>query len=131
MASDRSGNTATATFNVTIVVPLDISLQADATGSVDIVTGVATVRGTVTCNRRAFVSVSGDLKQTIAQRAVIDAFFFRGVDCVPPATRWSASVTPGNGRYVAGPAQINASAFACDFSCDSDSAAVNVILRGR
>jgi eukaryotic-like serine/threonine-protein kinase len=131
VATDRSGNTATATFNVTIVVPLDISLQLDITGSVDPVTGAASVRGTVTCNRRTFVSVSGELKQTIAHRAVLAASFFSGVDCVPPATRWSALVTPSNGRYVAGPAQLNASAFACDFSCDSDSAAVNVILRGR
>lgn len=130
VASDFSGNTSTATFTVTVVPPLDISLQASAAGSVNLRSGVATVRGAVACNRATFISVSGDLKQTIANRAVLDGTFFTSIQCVPPASPWSVPVSAPSGRYVAGQAQLSASASACELSCDFDSVNTIVTLRG-
>ena len=131
VASDFSGNTSTATFKVTVVPPLDISLQASTAGSVNLASGVATIHGAVACNRGTFVSISGDLKQTIAHRAVLDSNFFTGVQCAPPVSSWSVQVSAPNGRYIAGHAQLSASASACELSCDFDSVNTTVTLRGR
>jgi outer membrane protein assembly factor BamB len=131
-ATDSAGNTATATFKVTVLTALDISVQIDRSGSVNPSTGVATVRGTVSCNRATSVAVSGELRQTFANRVVIQGFFFTQADCAPPTSAWSATVTASNGRYGGGPANVSVSANACDpFSCDFDTAAREIILRSK
>jgi eukaryotic-like serine/threonine-protein kinase len=131
-ATDSAGNTATASFKVTVLRALDISVQIDRSGSVNPSTGVATVRGTVSCNRATSVAISGELRQTFANRVVIDGFFSTQVDCAPPASAWSATVTASNGRYGGGPASVSVSANACDpFSCDFDTAAREITLRAK
>jgi hypothetical protein len=131
-AMDATGNTATASFKVTVLPPLDITLVLARFGSVDPPTGVASIRGSISCNRETWVYIAGELKQTIARRAVVSGSFSIDVLCAPPATLWVATVTPTNGRYIAGKAVVSATAFSCDqFSCDFDQPAESpVTLRG-
>jgi hypothetical protein len=71
-ATGSSGNTATANFTVNVLTPLDIGLVLDRSGSVIPKTGVASVCGSVACNRVTHVFISGELKQTIAHRAQVE-----------------------------------------------------------
>ncbi len=132
-ATDSAGNTAVASFTVTVLVPFDLGLVLSSSGGVDTRTGVATVRGTVTCNREAHGYVSGELSQVVARRAQVDGFFFAEFDCSPPSATWVAAATPTTGRYIAGKATASASASACDaiISCDGDQGTRIVTLRGR
>ena len=131
-AIDSSGNTATASFTVTVLTPLDIGLVTDSRGSVTPKTGVASVSGSVTCNRVTNVWISGDLKQTATRRATVEGFFFAGVDCSLPMTSWHATVTPATGRFIAGTAVATATAESCDQhgSCDSEQVGRTVKLTG-
>ena len=81
-ATDSAGNTVSATFKVTVLRPLDIGVQVDGFGSVSS-TGVATVRGTVSCNRPIAIGVNGELQQTIANRVATSGFSIQA-DCAPP-----------------------------------------------
>ena len=133
-ATDSAGNTSAASFTITVLPPVDVSLTLDRAGGVNKKTGVATVSGSVTCNRATTVFISGELKQTVANRAQVEGSFSTGVDCTRPAVAWEATVTPTTGRYNAGNADVAASAFACndDFtSCDSDQGAWHIKLTGR
>jgi hypothetical protein len=50
-AADNSGNTATASFTVNVLMPLDIGLVLEPLANATRNTGVATVSGSVSCNR--------------------------------------------------------------------------------
>jgi hypothetical protein len=91
--------------------PLEFGLTIDPVGSVDASTGVATIGGTVTCSRQAFVSLDGQLLDRIG-RIRVEAFFFAFVEC-DGITRWEAEVAAQNAFLVGGPVEIavNASAF--------------------
>jgi hypothetical protein len=133
-ATDTSGNTSAASFTVTVLPPVDLVLVVDRAGSVDKKTGVTTVSGSVSCNQTISVSVSGTLKQTVANRGQVDGTFFTGIDCTRPGVTWKATVTPDIGRYNAGNADINATAFGCngDFtSCDGDQVLRSIKLTSR
>ena len=56
-ATDSSGNVAQTTFQVTVLAPLDIEISFDRHLSVNPKTGVATVHGTVTCNRTTTIFI--------------------------------------------------------------------------
>jgi hypothetical protein len=133
-ATDSSGNTSTASFTVTVLPPVDITLTVDRAGSVTKKTGVTTVTGTVACNQTTGVDVSGTLTQTAANRGQVEGSFFTSVTCTRPRVTWQATVTPDVGRYNAGNADINATAFGCnrDFtSCDGDQVLSAIKLTGR
>lgn len=91
--------------------PLTIALDVNSVGSVVPKTGAATISGSVTCSRPAFVNVSGELQQK-AGRVLIRGFFGTFFEC-DGQTPWSASVTGENGRLVGGKAltSVFASAF--------------------
>jgi HYR domain len=112
-ATDSAGNTASATFRVTVLRPLDIRVQLDRSGSVNPSTRVATGRGTVSCNRPVSIFLNGELQQTIAGRMVTSGFSMQA-DCAPPASAWTAKVTAANARYSGGPAAASVAASACD-----------------
>jgi probable HAF family extracellular repeat protein len=131
VATDNTGKSASASFNVTVVPPLDISLALANQSHVDSKTGLVTLAGTIACNRESFVFISGQLTEMVAHRAVLQGTFFTSVACVAPVTDWSATVVADNGRFGAGRAEVNASAFACEFSCDSDQTSRSVLLVGR
>jgi hypothetical protein len=92
--------------------PLEIDLAIDRFGGVNGSTGVATVRGTVTCSRQALASVDGSLQQRIG-RVLVDAFFFTFFEC-DGVTPWEAEVVAPNALLVGGPVEVSAFAFADD-----------------
>lgn len=130
VATDNTGKSASASFQVTVVPPLDVSIALARKASVDLKTGMVTLAGTVACNRETFVSISGQLTETVARRAVLQGTFYTSVACVAPVTIWSATVVAYNGKFGAGPAEASASAFACELSCDSDQKSGSVLLVG-
>jgi hypothetical protein len=140
-ATDSSENTSDPeTFNVTVLPPLEISMTFAKAGSVDTRTGVATIGGTVTCNRPVKVEVfAGQLTQTVANRAVVAApFYVGGIGCTGVgATPWTAVALPTSGRFNAGKAAVSAVVQGCEFippftfSCDSYNAASTIQLTGK
>jgi hypothetical protein len=70
-ATDSVGNVSTASFNVSVLPPLDISLSLRSSGTVSPTTGVASVSGSMACNRQTHIILSGELKQTIATRGLV------------------------------------------------------------
>jgi hypothetical protein len=113
--------------------PLEIDLTVDRFGSVTPKTGVATVRGTISCTNDANYFIEGLLEQRIS-RALLRGFFQTEGACTSPSSPWSADVTADNGLYRGGPATVAfGSAGACDaFTCDSvPIGPVRIILRGR
>jgi hypothetical protein len=113
--------------------PLEIDLTVDRFGSVTPKTGVATVRGTISCTSDADYLIFGELEQRTGSASVRGVIFTEGT-CTAPSSAWSDDVTSPDGRYRAGPARINfGSAGVCDgFTCDSvPIGPIRVILRGR
>lgn len=86
--------------------PLALGGSLAPTGTVDHKTGVATLSGTVTCNRPVFASVSGELSQ-IYHRFVFTGYFYVNVLCTS-STTWSAVVQPTNGLFGRGSASVSA-----------------------
>ncbi len=108
--------------------PLVFDLSLNATGSVKPSTGIATVSGTVTCSKRAFVQLSGQLEQR-AGRVFIRGFFGDTFEC-DGVTPWTVSLSGENGRFAGGKATFTADAFAFsqdgDFGFDSESLSVRL-----
>jgi hypothetical protein len=119
-ATDSWGNTATGSFSVTVLQPLVVALAITG-GTVDPVTGVATVKGTIECTRggaptRASVYLYGSLTQRIGRTLISGNFgSFTGsqgaIDCSSPGAPWSFAATSGNGLFVAGSADVRATSF--------------------
>ena len=102
--------------------PLSITPTLNQFGTVDPVTGIATISGSVACSKPAFVTLSGQLKQTHGPNSTF-GFFFAFVPC-NGTTPWSATVQSTDatfhGRalsnlFTGGPADVTASASAFDF----------------
>jgi hypothetical protein len=89
--------------------PLQIEL-AVTSATVSPGTGVATIRGTVTCDRTAFIGFDGSLRQR-AGRVYIDGFFFGEVECTPSGSAFEA-VVDANGRFAGGRASLQMFAYA-------------------
>lgn len=130
-ATDNTGKSASASFTVTVLPPIDISLEFGSKFALESHTGVVTVAGTVACNRSTFVSISGRLTEVVAHRATLQAGFFTTVMCVAPVTSWSTTAVSFSGSFGAGPAEVDGTAFACDFSCDNDRKTKSVLLSGK
>ena len=121
--------------------PLSITPSVFQFGSVDPSTGAATISGSVSCSQLAFVTISGQLKQTHGSSSTF-GFFSVFVPC-NGTTPWSASIqTVGqtfHGRALAdlftgGPADVTASASAFDFENGvfvQRNFAVHITLRGK
>jgi HYR domain-containing protein/putative pyrroloquinoline-quinone-binding quinoprotein len=129
VASDASGNTASGSFNVSVLAPWDITLTLAGKDNVNPKTGVVTVTGTIQCNRDGGTSIFGTLSQQVAGRATLTANFFIFVSCTAPSSSWTATVSANNGKILAGKANLSASAFGCELTCDSSDATATVTLR--
>ncbi len=131
--SFASGPGGNLVFSVDVAPPpLEIDLSINPTGLFNSRTGVATIRGTVTCSRPAFVDLFGELTQKVG-RFLIRGFFGTFFEC-DGETAWSATVTSDNGLYLGGPANATVFAFAFDpFTGDfaEDQASRKVTLRAR
>ena len=89
--------------------PLVVGATLNPTGTVVRKTGVATVSGTVTCNRPVFASINGELRQ-IYHRFVFSNYFFTTVLCTS-SSNWSVLVQPGNGLFGRGSASADVSVY--------------------
>jgi hypothetical protein len=95
---------------------LELGAAVGGRGSVNQVTGAATVGGTVTCTRASEVGVHGSLSQRASRFVLVSASFFVTVPCSPDApAAWSVTVTGDAGRpFNPGRAQADVTAFAND-----------------
>lgn len=120
--------------------PLVITPSVTKFGTIDPTIGKATISGSISCTKQAFVTLSGQLKQTHGNTP-ITGFFSVFVPC-DGITPWSTTIqtapTLFHGRSVAlftgGKADVSATATAFDF--DSGEAvqqnlAVTITLRGK
>lgn len=85
--------------------PLTVTQTLRATGTVVKKTGVATVRGTVTCSKPTVAYVTLTLTQ-IRKGVQTDGGTGIAVSCGPTPTAWSATVTPLADRYAVGTASL-------------------------
>lgn len=120
--------------------PLSITPSVTQFGTVDPTTGAATISGSVACTEPAFVSISGQLKQSHGDTPV-SGFFSAFVPC-NGTTPWSANIQTTvalfHGRsadlFTGGKADVTASAFAFDFDNGvfvQRNFAVTITLRGK
>ena len=66
---------------------------------------MATLSGTVTCNRPVMASISGELSQ-VYHRFIFSSYFSVSVLCTS-STNWSAVVQPTNGLFDRGSASVS------------------------
>jgi hypothetical protein len=119
--------------------PLSIEPSVTQFGSVDPTTGTAKISGFVSCSQPAFVTLSGQLKQTLGNTPIA-GFFSAFVPC-NGTTPWSATIHTTSslfhGRTVAlftgGKADVTATASAFDFDNGvfvRKNLAVTIVLQG-
>ncbi len=103
--------------------PFDYSLTISDSGSVNTRTGVATVRGSVTCNTNGWINLGGELRQNLGRTVTIRGNFYTNIDCTAGApVSWSVTVTPQSGKFAGGSAVVNANSWGCNgVSCDDAS----------
>jgi len=124
-ATDSSGNVAHASFTVTVRPPLVIQLAITG-GSVDPVSGIATVRGTIECSRGGALpseptqaSFFGNITQRVG-RTLVKAMFSDVVECSTPAVAWRARTFNATGLFVAGNAGVIGWAGAAGYSTSTE-----------
>lgn len=132
---------ANLVFNLVLAPPpLTIVPSLTQFGSIDPSTGAATINGFVACSKPAFVTISGQLKQTHGD-VPVTGFFSTFVPC-NGTTPWSANIqtttTLFHGRaadlFTGGPADVSATASAFDFDNGISiqrNFAVRITLRGK
>ena len=120
VATDASGNTATGSFAVTVIAPWDLDLSVASRGTVAQATNVVQLSGNVSCNRTGTpVSLFGQARQIVANKATLTGSFFAQFPCNAPASTWQATLTADNGRFSPGKADVEFNAFGCELTCDS------------
>lgn len=107
-ATDFSGNRGSASFRVTVLETLNVTMTIDAKGKVDPRTGLATVTGRVGCNRAAQGFIFVELSQGRGPSGVLGSNS-RGFRCVPPSFAWSLHFSVDGARFYPGTAQARAS----------------------
>jgi hypothetical protein len=99
--------------------PPTLDVKVDPTGFVDAKTGVATIKGTITCTDASFVDLQVNLTQPVGKRATVagfGGFFSGGSICDGTPRPWSADIPPVGGRFVGGKSASVALTFACGTS---------------
>jgi hypothetical protein len=122
MFADADGDTTNGgALSATLSVappPIQISMTVDPNASLSGNGAVATLTGTVTCNRPAdFTEIDVFLSQKVG-RFAITGFGSGNPACGSTPTTWSADVAGQTGRFSGGTISAQVSAFACDqISC--------------
>jgi hypothetical protein len=95
---------------------LAVTVTPAATGSVDKVSGQATVTGTLTCNENATVGLSGALNETLTRTKLATGnWSVSGIACSTTPITWTATVIPtGNIPFASGKAQVSGTYSATD-----------------
>jgi hypothetical protein len=126
-----AGVSASLVFNVNVA--LSVSVSVDASGLVVPSTGVAQVRGSITCTRASYAFVSGTVRQR-SGRGYIESPLTASTTCGPTATPLTFTFTGRNGAYAGGPTDVALSTFATSFLGRNDSASATTLatvgLRG-
>jgi hypothetical protein len=107
----RGGGELTLTVTESSQAELAFSVDVDASGTADPMTGLATLTGTATCNERAIVYREGLLRQVRQGLFVARGFWSVEIGCLPGQTvAWSAEVDTETGiAFGSGPAVIRGS----------------------
>jgi hypothetical protein len=129
---DGEGNGGNLALTASLVPPPPVvDLTVNASGSFNSRTGLATIRGMVTCSS----GIDGG-KNVISLQVTqtVGRFKFNGEGwtefaCDGTAHAWSAEVGAANGKFGGGKATVFASAFACSFDCRGDTVERTVTLR--
>jgi hypothetical protein len=124
---DISGGSG-GTLNLSIDAP-GVELTIDRFGAFDRETGVGAVTGRLTCPSGSSGTVSLSLAQRRGRRTA-SGFGVTDVVCNGAAQQWSASVTPVDGKFKGGRADVAADAVVClPVGCIADHADRRIILR--
>jgi outer membrane protein assembly factor BamB len=115
-ATDTAGNTGSASFAIEVLPPWQVSISLDSKVLLDRKTGLATVRGQVSCNRPSSVSLFGVLEQ-ITGHSVVRGGGSGFASCDESPSSWSAEVYPESGRFKTGFAKVRVSYFGCEYTC--------------
>jgi hypothetical protein len=114
-ATDSWGNSGSGSFEVVVRPPLVITVTITR-GSVNTVTGVATIEGTIECSQGGgvplqptSVSLSGKVTQRLG-RTLINGHLTRVLACSTPRAAWSAETADSNGLFVTGSADVTVTA---------------------
>jgi hypothetical protein len=129
---DGEGNGGNLELTASLVPPPPVvDLTVNPAGSFNSRTGLATIRGTITCTSgidggKNIISVQ--LTQTVGR------FKFSGENwtefaCDGTAHSWSVDVGAASGKFGGGKAAVFASAFACSFDCGEDTVERTVTLK--
>jgi Family of unknown function (DUF6299) len=125
--ADVSGGSG-GTLNVSIDAP-GVELTIDRFGRFNAETGVGAVTGRLTCPSGSSGTVSLSLSQRRGRRTA-SGFGFTDVTCNGAAQQWSVSVTPVDGEFKGGRADVAADAVVClRVGCIADHADRRIILR--
>jgi hypothetical protein len=130
---DASGNCGTHRHSDGDVPPPPvIDLTINPVASFNSRTGVATIRGTVTCsggNPGGKNIIELGMTQTVG-RLKLSADGFASFICDGTVESWAADMASPNGKFAGGKATVSAFAIACsDFSCGDDDANRVVTLK--
>lgn len=112
--SGTGGNLAFQVVETEPITPLEVDLTVDPVGTHR--GGVATVSGTLTCNKPAEVELDTQLRQR-AGRVFINGFAFDFVSC-DGTVPWELTIQDANGRFAGGRADAEVFAFAFDPEAD-------------
>lgn len=93
--------------------PLTVTQQLKATGTVVKSTGIATVRGTVTCSKPTYAHIGAEVTQ-IRKGVQTTGITPIVVGCGPTPTTWTAQVVPTTGKFAAGTATLDTTTQATD-----------------
>jgi hypothetical protein len=129
---DGEGNGGNLELTASLLPPPPVvDLTVNPGGSFNSRTGLATIRGTVTCiggfeDGKNIISVQ--VTQTVGR------FKFSGEGwtvfaCDGTAHAWAVEVGAANGKFGGGKATVHASAFACAYDCGEDTVERTVTLK--
>jgi hypothetical protein len=129
---DGVGNGGNLELTIDMAPPPPVlDLTVDSGGSFDSRTGLATIRGTITCTGgdvegKNFIDVQ--LTQTVG-RFRFNANGGTGFSCDGTTQAWAVELTSDSGNFGGGKASVVAFAFACTFDCAEDMVERVVTLR--
>jgi hypothetical protein len=107
------GDGGTLQFNTEVgTAPIELTLTVDPRGSVTPNTGMAMLRGTVTCSQPTTVGIEGGLRQR-SGRLFIFGYGFTELECDGSAT-FELPMTGDNGLFVGGKADAQVVAYSFD-----------------
>ena len=129
---DGVGNGGNLELSVTTAPPPpQLDLTVAASGSFDARTGIATVKGTVTCTGgeefgKNFISIQ--LTQTVG-RVRLTGEGYGDFACDGATHPWAIDVSSSNGKFGGGRATVFVSAIACSFECAEAQADRTITLK--